>query len=539
MNNIQEPINVLVADKLAPQGLELLKGAGVHVDVKTGLSEDQIADIIGNYDGLLVRSGVQVTAKVLERHGRLRAIARAGVGVDNIDLDAATAKGVLVMNSAEASTITTAEHAFTLMMALARNVGPAYKTMSEGGWDRNKYVGRQLHGKTLGIVGFGRIGRTVAERGLAFGMKVLAYDPVFNAETALDGQVRMVKTFDELVTQVDFLSFHVPLNEHTRNMLNAERFAKARKGLMVVNAARGGVIDIDALIAAMDSGQCGGAALDVFEVEPLDKENPLRKHPKVLLTPHLGASTAEAQDAVSNAACAQLLEYLRGEGIRGAVNAPGVRLDLDPIQLKFVDLAQRMGRLIAPMCEAGIGEVTVTVKGSALTAAAPTIERMAVVELMSHQLDVPVNVINARLYAEQRGIKVRSVVEDEPSGTPRVRIEITSGKDKRVIAGSVFADGQPRVLEINGYHMDMVPAGTMAFLLNEDRPGMIGLVGTEFGSAGANIADMALSRRGNTAMMVLKLDATPDESLINRLRARPGILKVASVQLPPLPAREG
>jgi D-3-phosphoglycerate dehydrogenase len=529
-------LNVLVADKLAPQGLELLKGAGVHVDVKVGLSEDEIAAIIGQYDGLLVRSGVQVTAKVLANPGKLRAIARAGVGVDNIDLDAATAKGVLVMNSAEASTITTAEHAFALLMALARNIGPAYKTMAGGGWDRNKYVGRQLHGKTLGLVGFGRIGRTVAERGLAFGMKVVAFDPVFNAETALDGQVRLVKTFDELVSIVDFLSFHVPLNDHTRNMLNAERFAKARKGIMVINAARGGVIDIPALIAALDAGQCGGAALDVFEVEPLEADSPLRNHPKVLLTPHLGASTAEAQEAVSNDACAQILEYLSGQGIRGAVNAPGVRLDLDALQLKFVDLAQRMGRLIAPMCEAGIADVTVTCKGSALAAAAPTIERMALVELLSNQLDVPVNVINVRLYGEARGIKVRSIVE-EGTGTPRLTLSITSGSDRRVIAGSVFADGQPRVLEINGYHMDMVPAGPMVFLLNEDRPGMIGLVGNEFGAARANIADMALSRRGNTAMMVLKLDTCPPDGLIAGLRSKPGILKVAAVQLTVLPAR--
>ncbi len=529
-----QTLNILVADKLAQQGLDFLKSnEGVHIDIKTGLKEDEIAAIIGNYDGLLVRSGVQVTAKVLANPGRLRAIARAGVGVDNIDLDAATKAGVLVMNSADASTVTTAEHAFTLLMALARNIGPAYKTMAEGGWDRNKFVGRELRGKTLGIVGFGRIGRTVAIRALAFEMKVISFDPVFNAETALDGKVKMVKSFDELVAQSDFVSFHVPLNDHTRNMFNAERFEKAKKGIMIVNAARGGVIDLAALEAAIASGKCGGAALDVYEVEPLDKDSVLRKNPKILLTPHLGASTVEAQDAVSNDACAQLLEYLKGEGIRGAVNAAGVRLDLDPAQTKFLDLAQRMARLIAPMCEGGIGDVTVTLSGESLAGAAQTIERMVLVELLNSLLDVPVNVVNAKLIADQRGIKVRAVVESETK-SPRLAIDVKSGTTPRRIAGAVFSDGQPRVLEINGYHMDMIPVGPMIFILNEDRPGMIGMVGTEFGAAGANIADMALSRRGANAMMVLKLDATPDQALLNRLRARPGILKVAVVNLLPL-----
>jgi D-3-phosphoglycerate dehydrogenase len=420
-------------------------------------------------------------------------------------------------------------------MALARNIGPAYKKMVEGGWDRNKFVGRELAGKTLGVVGFGRIGRTVAERGLAFQMNVVAFDPMFNADSALDGKVRIVKSFDDLVAQADFLSFHVPLNDHTRNMLNADRLGRCKPGLMVINAARGGVIDIAALTAAIDAGRVGGAALDVFEVEPLPAEDPMRKHPKILLTPHLGASTTEAQEGVSTAACAQILEFLKGEGIRGAVNAAGVRLDLDPAQLKFVDLAQRMARLIAPMCESGISDVTVTCQGGQIASAAQTIERMALVEILNSLLDVPVNVVNARLMADQRGVKIRSVVEDHSRTTARVAIEITSGPDKRYILGSVFADGNPRVLQINGYHMDMVPAGPMAMILNEDRPGMIGMVGSELGNANANIADMALSRRGKAALMLLKLDEQIDTATINRLRARPGIVKVAVVNLPPLP----
>ncbi len=530
----KQTLKILIADSLAAAGVEYLaQSEGVSVETKTGLSPEELAKIVGQYDGLAVRSAAQVTAEVLANPGRLKAIVRAGVGVDNIDLDAATKAGVLVMNSAEASTITTAEHAFALLMALARNIGPAYKTMSEGGWDRKKFTGVELRGKTLGIVGFGRIGQTVAERGLAFGMDVVAFDPVYNAETALDGKVKLLKSFEELVSKVDFLSFHVPLNDHTRHMLNADVLAKAKDGLFVINAARGGVIDPPALIAALDSGKCAGAAIDVYEKEPPGDDDPLRSHPKILNTPHLGASTSEAQEAVSTHACAQLLEYLKGEGIRGAVNAAGVRLDLAPEQLKFVDLASRMARLIGPMCESGIAEVTVRCHGEMLETAASTIERMALVDLLASQVDVPVNVVNATLFAEQRGIKVRSILE-ESAKTPRLVIEVQSGNDCRRIAGSVFADGLPRILEINGFGMDIVPSGPMLLLQNEDKPGMVGLVGTEFGSEGANIADLALSRRGETALMLLKVDELPSDSLINRLRARPGILKVAAVTLPEL-----
>jgi len=530
-----DKIKILVGDKLAKKGLEYLNSFNnVAVDVKTGLSEDELAQIIGGYHGLIVRSGVQVTEKVLANPGSLKAIARAGVGVDNIDLDAATKAGVLVMNSAEASTITTAEHAFALMMALARNIGPAYKTMSNGGWDRSKYVGTQLSGKTLGVVGFGRIGRTVAERALVFGMNVVAFDPMYNAETALDGRVKLYKNFDEMLGELDVISFHVPLNDHTRGMLGKEAFGKCKQGLMVVNASRGGIVDIPALLEALDAGKCGGAAIDVYESEPPADDDPLRTHPKVLCTPHLGASTTEAQEAVSTDACAQILEYLRGEGIRGAVNLGGVRLDLEPTQAKFVDLAERMAKLVAPMCEKGIGDVTVTLEGESLSSAASTIERMTIIALLQSSMDVPINLVNVQLMAQQRGIKHRTTLIDEKRSTPKVTIEIASGEKKRKVMGSVFADGRPRVLEINGYGMDMVPAGPMLLLHNDDKPGMVGLVGNELGDAETNIADMALSRRDGTALMVLKLDAMPTEKLMNRLRARPGILKALAVKLPAL-----
>jgi D-3-phosphoglycerate dehydrogenase / 2-oxoglutarate reductase len=539
---------ILAADKLADEGLAYLKSqADVELVSKPGLSEEELAKIVGEHDAMIVRSGVTVTAAVLANPGRLKIIARAGVGVDNIDLQAATQKGILVVNSAEASTITTAEHAFTLMMALARNIGPAHKSMVDGGWDRAKFNGRQLSGKTLGIIGFGRIGRTVAERALAFGMTVVAYDPFINAGTLMDGKVRMLGSFDEVCPLADFMTFHVPLNEQTKGLLGERTFKLCKKGVMAVNASRGGVICETALLAALASGQCAGAALDVFENEPLPKDHPLRSAKNILLTPHLGASTVEAQTAVSVDAATSVLSYLRGQGITGAVNAGGLRLDLDPVQLSFVDLAQRMAHLLSPMITRGISEVTFELSGRILSAAAPTIERMALIALLQKHLSETLNVVNIRYLAEQRGIVLKTVkTDEEKNGAPELAITIKGptgsvdantprGEETRRIVGRVYQDKRPRVVEINAYYMDIVPGGTMVLIQNQDRPGVIGLVGTMFGNAQVNIADMAISRRDTSALMVLKTDSQVPENLLAALRASLGILKVAVVNLPPEP----
>jgi len=545
-------LRILVPDKLADEGLEFLRQqADVELESRPGMKEDELAQVIGDFDGLIVRSGIKVPAKCLGNPGRLKAIARAGVGVDNIDVEAATSKGVLVMNSAEASTYSTAEHAFTLMMALCRQIGPAYQTMAAGGWDRNKFMGRQLHGKTLGVVGFGRIGRTFAERALAFGMNVVAYDPIINAPTMMDGKVRMFQDFKQMLPLADILTFHVPLTDETRGMLNAETFKLCRKGVLVINAARGGVVDEDALIPALEAGQCGGAALDVFNTEPPAADSPLRKHPKILCTPHLGASTHEAQKAVSIAAAEQLLEFLRGQGIHGAVNAAGLKVDLSPLQDRFVDLVQRMAQLLAPMISRGIASVTFEFSGAELLPAAATIERVGLVHLLKNFLDEPLNIVNVMHAAQQRGIRVQRVNIEDPFALaitgPQLVLEIVGpahavdgrtlpGDETRRIVGRVYQDLRPRIVEINHYHMDMIPAGAMVLIQNQDRPGMIGLVGTEFGQAQVNIADMAISRRFSeggpaTALMVLKVDNDPTPELCARLKAHPGMLKIAVVKL--------
>lgn len=545
-----EKIRILAADKLAQEGLDYIAAQpDAELVNKPGLTEEQYAPLLAECDGMLVRSGIKVTAAMLKNPGRLKAIARAGVGVDNIDLDAATAAGIVVMNSAEASTTSTAEHAFALLMALARQIGPAYVKVSTGGWDRNKFMGRQLSGKTLGVIGFGRIGQTVALRAMAFGMTVVAYDPFINAPTMLDGKVRMFTDFKALLPFADMLTFHVPLNDQTKGMLNDETFKLCRKGVMVVNASRGGVIDEQALVRALDAKLCGGAALDVFEEEPPAVDSPLRSHPLILSTPHLGASTHEAQLAVSVAAAEQLLEFLRGQGIRGAVNAGGLRVDLTPVQQAFVDLVSRMTLLVSPMITRGISQVTFEISGKAITPVAGTIERMGLVGLLKNYLDTPVNVVNVAHVAQQRGIKVASIKVEETGKEldtgPQLAIEIKGpvgavdektphGEETRRIVGRVLADMRPRVTEINRYFMDIVPAGTMVLIQNQDLPGRIGMVGTEFGNAGVNIADMAISRRGDTALMVLKVDDQPPAALIESLRQKPGILKVAVVKLPPV-----
>ncbi len=537
---------ILAADKLDPQGLEYIQSQpDAELVNKPGLSEDEYAAIVGEHDAMIVRSGIKVTAKILENPGRLKVIARAGVGVDNIDLEAATAKGILVVNTAEASTITTAEHAFALMMALMRNIGPAHMTMCNGGWDRSKFQGRQLAGKTLGVVGMGRIGRTVAERAMAFHMDVVGYDPFFNQETACEGKVKMFRDFADMLPHVDIISFHVPLNDQTRSMLNKETFAKCKDGVYVVNAARGGVVDEADLIEALDSGKCAGAALDVYSKEPPPEDSPLRTHPKILHTPHLGASTKEAQQAVSIDAAESCLTYLRGQGVKGAVNAGGLKIDLSPMQQRYVDLALRMAQLISPMITRGISQVTIELIGSSLAAGQSMIERTALVALLQDHLSDPVNIINVSKVAEKRGIKIRTILSEEEGprgselalevqGPPTAVDDTTHPADKvRRIVGRVYDDLRPRVVEINGYHMDMVPAGQMLLLQNEDRPGMIGLVGSVFGEAGINIADMTISRRDSTALMLLKLDGEPGADVIEALKSKPGILKAASVKLAP------
>lgn len=543
-------MRILVADKLAEEGLEFLKQSGVGYDAKIGLKEDELAAAVGGYDAMVVRSGAKVTARVLENPGSLKAIARAGVGVDNIDLEAATAKGILVLNTAEASTLSTAEHALALMLSLARKIPHAHAGFKSGQLEwkkRSVYQGTQLAGKTLGVVGLGRIGRTVASRALAMEMTVLGFDPYFSAPTALDGKVKIIRDFDEFLAQLDVITFHVPGGEGTRHLLSRGRLmgGKCKPNLLVVNDARGEVVDEFALADAIRDKRIGGAAIDVFEKEPPAKDHPLLalEGANVVITPHLGASTDEAQTAVSVDACKAIVAYLKNGEIRGAVNAGGVRLDLPPDEAPFAKLAGRIGALLAGYCDCGYKTITLRASGTRAPKLMNTLLRLATVELLKPHLGPgSVNVINVEHLARQRGIELAQVHEPAPPAglvgdVVGLRVEGSDGASHRIL-GTVYADGLPRVLRVDGYNMDMVPEGHMVLVVNKDQPGVIGVVGTSFGDAGVNIADMVISREFGkdgeaTALMVLKTDSAPPDALLNRLRARPNILRVKALVLPP------
>ena len=541
------PQRILVADKLAEEGLEYLKSTGFAFDVKVGLKEDELASEIasGNYDALIVRSGAKVTAKVMASPGNLKVIARAGVGVDNIDLDAATGKGILVLNTAEASTLSTAEHALALMMSLARKIPAAHAGLRSGALDwkkRSMYQGTQLAGKTLGVVGLGRIGRTVATRALAMEMSVIGFDPFFPADTALDGRVKLVRNFDEFLSQIDVITFHVPGGENTKHLLNRERlFNTCRPNLLVINDSRGEVIDEFALADALKEKKIAGAAIDVFAAEPPVKDHPLFALENAVLTPHLGASTDEAQTAVSVDAAKSIVAYLKNGEIRGAVNAGGIKLDLPADEMPFAKLATRIGRLLAGYSDTGYKTITLRASGTRAPKLMNTLLRLSAVELLRPHLSDPVNVINVEHLARSRGIELVQIHEPNPPAglvgdVVGVRVQSATGESHRIL-GTVYADGLPRVLRFDDFNVDMIPEGPMVLIENKDQPGVIGLVGTTFGDAGVNIADMVISRvvhpdKTSTALMVLKTDSDVSDAVLNRLRARPGILRVKTVALP-------
>lgn len=532
--------DILVADKLADEGLAILKAQpDVKLTVQAKWQPGELAGVLGNYDGVIIRSGVKITAKDLEKPGKLKAIARAGVGVDNVDVPKATKAGVLVMNTPDANTITTAEHTIALMMALSRKVPLADAHLRAGGWERNQFMGTQLAGKTLGIIGFGRIGRAVAKRALGLEMKVLAHDPFFFADSAMDGQIKMLKNLEELLPLCDYITVHVTGGEKTKGLINAERMAKCKKGVRFINCARGGIIDEVALAEAIKAGQVAGAAVDVYEPEPPPMDMELFKlGDKVVVTPHLGASTHEAQTAASTDVVEGLLTYLRGQGLVGAINAGGIEVNLSPQEKGYADLAQRMGTILSALTEKGFDSITLKTNGELPKRITNTLSRLAVVALLKPFMPDQVNVVNAFHLAEERGIAIRSEVMGQAHQRTiqhSIELDITEKVDgetrTHTIIGTVFADNLPRVLAIKGYWMDMVPEGPMVMIVNKDQPGVIGLVGTIFGQTNVNIADMTLSRKGDKALMILKLDAEPSAELLTKLRNEKAIEVVKSCVL--------
>ncbi len=530
-------IRILVADPLDKQGLKMIEEVGgVSYDVKTGLTEDQLAAAVGEYDGLIVRSGVKVTAKVLASPGRLKAIARAGVGVDNIDVPAATRAGILVMNTPDANTISTAEQTMALMLAMCRHVPRADAHVRAGEWNRKAFVGVQLAGKTLGIIGLGRVGSAVARRALAFDMKVVAYDPFYSSKTALDGQVAMADSAAEVFAQADFLTFHVKLTDETRNMVCRASIAGMKDGVRIVNSSRGGVINETDLAEALKSGKVAAAAVDVYSSEPPAADNPLLTAPNMVLAPHLGASTEEAQLAVTLDAVDILLKYLLKGEIRWAVNVSGLPGQLSDREKAYLDLATRMGTILSRLGSGVIEEVRVTTHGESLAPLVGAFQKQVLAAVLAPHFNTRVNVINVDAFARERGIRVEQSADMAVSAiTDSVTVRMKTREGEHEVVGEVFLDGRPRIMAVNGYQMNLVPEGEMVMIFNDDQPGVIGLVGTVFGDRRINVADMMLSRRDRSALMVLKLDAPMPMAVQKDLEGRcPPINRVLPLTLPTL-----
>ncbi len=532
-------MKVLIADKLSSVGIDWLKKQNdVEIENKPGLKPDELAKIVGKYDGMIIRSGVKVTAEVLAQPGSLKCIARAGVGVDNVDVPVATAKGIIVMNTPGGNTLSTAELAFTLMLALSRKIAGASASMKAGQWDRKSFEGTQLAGKTLGIIGMGRIGKAVARRAEAFEMRVLGFDPFFAGKA--EGSLEMVKDLQELCKRADYITVHTPKTSETTSMLAKEQFAVMKPTVRLINAARGGIIDEEELLKALNENRVAGAALDVFMAEPptSEIEKTLVAHPNVLAVPHLGASTEEAQELVALEAAQQLVEALRGGEVRNAVNAPGFDKALPPMLRPFTELATRIGALLAATTPGALTKIEVAYRGVIAEMNVSPVTTYLLVGLLQEHFDQPVNVINAPVLAEQRDILIEQTMSPKIKDFANMmQVTITTTEMKRSAAGTIFGNKFPRIISLDGYRMEMKPEGHVAVIFNDDRPGVLGRYGTVLGANGINIADLTFSRKkSGMAVVGLNLDQRPSAALMEEIRGLEFVNAAYYINLPILPA---
>lgn len=527
---------IFVADDISDSGLQPLRDAGFRVEKRAGLSSSDLQKALAGAAGLIVRSETKVTSDLLDKSPDLRVVGRAGVGVDNIDVAAATEHGVVVMNAPDGNTITTAEHTLALIIALARRVPQANTSLKSGNWERKRFIGVELQGKTLGIVGLGRIGRVVASRARAFGMTIVAFDPFIAPEQAKDLEIELAP-LEEVFARADFLTVHTPLTNETRGIIDDDAFAKMKKGVRIINCARGGLIKESALYEAIKSGIVAGAALDVFEKEPPTSEHPLLSLDEVIVTPHLGASTAEAQEGVAFTVAEQMRDYLLTGALRGAVNVPALGAkELHTLQ-PYLELAGRLGRFQAQLVDSAVREVRLEYAGEIVDLDAAPVTRAFLAGLL-RDVSARVNLVNAFLIAEERGINVTtSYVRSGVDTVPAIQTRVISDKGEQTVSGTLFGYGnqarEGRLTEINGFHIEAVPHGYMLVLRNRDVPGVIGQIGTLLGSAGINISRFQLGRRerGGEAMAVVEVDAPLDPQLLDRLRSSEQVLSALQVEL--------
>jgi D-3-phosphoglycerate dehydrogenase len=515
---------------MSPLAAQIFRERGVEVDEITGKTPDELKAIIGDYDGLAIRSSTKVTKDILAHAPNLKVIGRAGIGVDNVDIPAASAQGVVVMNTPFGNSITTAEHAIALMFALARQLPEADASTQAGKWEKNRFMGVELTAKTLGLIGAGNIGSIVADRAQGLKMKVIAFDPFLSPERAVEIGVEKVE-LDQLLARADFITLHTPLTDQTRNILSAENLAKTKKGVRIINCARGGLIDEVALKAGLDSGHIAGAALDVFATEPAH-EHPLFGTPNFISTPHLGASTSEAQVNVAIQVAEQMADFLVSGGVTNALNMPSLSAEEAPRLKPYMALAEKLGSLVGQLSHGSIPRISIHSEG----AAAELNQKPIVSAVLAGYLRVhsdTVNMVNAPFLAKERGMEVREVrTEREGDYHTLIRVSVKTEAGERSVAGTLFGNEAPRLVELFGIKVEADLAGHMLYVVNEDAPGFIGRIGTLLGESGVNIGTFHLGRRdtGGEAVLLLSVDDPVTPDLITRVRALPGVKTVMALK---------
>ncbi len=519
---------VLISDALSPAAVAIFKERGLEVEFQPNLGKDKdkLAETIDGFDGLAIRSATKVTAKMLERAQNLKVIGRAGIGVDNVDIPAATARGVIVMNTPFGNSITTAEHAITLMLSLARQIPEADASTRAGKWEKNKFLGVEISGKTLGVIGCGNIGSIVADRALGMKMKVVAYDPFLSAERALDLGVEKVE-LDELLRRADFITLHTPLTDKTRNIINADSLKLTKKGLRLINCARGGLVDEAALYEALSSGRIAGAALDVFVTEPAT-ESPLFGLPNVVCTPHLGASTSEAQENVALQIAEQMSDYLIRGAISNAVNFPSISAEEAPKLKPFVALADKLGSFAGQLTETGIKRVQVSYEGVVAQMNTRALTSAAIAGILRPMLQ-DVNVVSAPIVAKDRGIVVEETRrEGEGDYESLITVAVVTDRQTRWVSGTVYADGRPRIVNIKGIRIDAEFGSSMLYVTNQDRPGFVGRFATLLAGAGINIATFHLGREsaGGNAIALVEVDGAVAPEVLAQVQQIPNVQQV-------------
>ena len=517
---------VLISDDLSPQAVKIFQDRGLEVDIKVGLKPEELIAIIADYDGLAIRSATKVTPKVLAAATRLKVIGRAGIGVDNVDVPAATARGICVMNTPFGNSITTAEHAIAMMMALAREIPQADASTQAGKWEKNRFMGVELAAKTLGIIGCGNIGSIVADRAQGLKMKVIAFDPFLSAERALAIGVEKV-TLDELLKRADFISLHTPLTDQTRNILDKAAFAKCKPGVRIVNCARGGLVVEEDLKAALDSGQVAGAALDVFLVEPA-KQNLLFGHPRLIATPHLGASTGEAQENVALQVAEQMSDYLLLGAVTNALNMASISAEEAPRLKPYVKLAEVLGGFAGQITETSLKKVMIEYEGHVATINTRPLTAIVLQGLLKPLME-SVNMVNAPVVAKERNIEISEVKHDRPGDYQTlIRVSVTTEARTRDVAGTLFADNRPRIVQIKGVKVEAETSAHMLYVTNDDKPGFIGKLGTLLGNANINVATFHLGRSapGVDAIALIAVDSEVPETIVEKIKAIAGVQQV-------------